>query len=161
LNSKEKNISKREEVRKIVEDYPFLPDLSFKSGPYRKIYKSAKNFYFSRWRGKEMSSPAFDGEKVKATRRGFEHLIGKTYTKNRREAFKRLILLPNAKQILETTKEIYEERITINKQNKKVKQYSILGKIENGLVLKVIVHETERTKQKTFLSIFDVVKIKK
>lgn len=158
---KEKQLTKKEEAVKIVESYVSLPDLSIKTGSYRKVYRLAKQFYFGEWRGKEKPSPAFGGEKILASRKGFEHLTGKAFITNRDDAIKRLRHIPNAKQILETTTEIYERRTTVDKHNNKIQQYSILGKLENGLVLKVIVHETIRTPGKIFLSVFDVAQIKK
>ena len=47
MNKKDRAISKKEEIRKIVEDYSSLPDLSFRGGTYRKVYKLAKRFYFN------------------------------------------------------------------------------------------------------------------
>jgi len=160
VNKSNKKVSKKKEVKRIVEDYVFLPDLSIKGGG-RKVQKLAKEFYFQKWRGKEKHSPAFNNEIIKATRRGFSHLVGKKIVTNYKDALKRLRHLPNAKQILETTTEVYETRITVDKRNNKVNQYSLLGKLENGLVLKVIVHESVKSKDKTFLSIFDVARIKK
>jgi len=160
LDKEGKKISKKDEIKRIVEDYPHLPNLKFETAVYKKLYKLAKKFYFEEWRDKEKGSPAFNGEKIKATRKGFRHLVNKTFTTNRADCIKRLLHLRNAKKILETTSEIYETKITLDQNNRKIHSHTLLGKLEDETILKVIVRETSRG-DKVFLSVFDVHKRKK
>ncbi len=119
--------------------------------------EKAKKFYKEEWRGKEKPSPAFAGRKVRATNYGWRHIIGKAFTTNRKNAIKRLNHLRNAKQILEKTDFPYEIKKEIDK-GKMINRYAILGKLENGQVLKVAVKEVDS--ELLFVSVYDTIKTK-
>lgn len=89
--------SKKRGLLKIAESLPYLPDLSFKTGNFWKVYNLAKQFYKNEWRGKEKISPAFN-KVVKVTSYGWRHLVAKTVTTNYKDATKRLNHLPNTKR---------------------------------------------------------------
>jgi len=151
--------SKKNQIIKIANTMPFLPNLSFNIPQFRKLFKQAKQFYKREWRGKEKQSPAFGGRIVEATNYGWNHVLGKRITTNYRDAIKRLNHLPNAKQILEKTDFIYETTKEVDKQNKVVNRHSILGKLENGIILRVVVKEVDN--RLIFVTIYATAKIKK
>lgn len=117
----------------------------------------AKKFYKNTWRGNEKPSPALNDKIVRATNYGFRHLVGKTKTSGYADAIKRLNHLPNAKQILENTEFVYETKKEFDK-NKLINRYAILGRLENGLVLKVIVKEIDD--KLFFVSAYPSIQIK-
>ena len=135
--------SKSQQLIKIAETLPYLPDLSFNITQFRKLFKRAKKFYKQEWRGKERPSPAFDGKAVKATNYGWNHIIGKRVTTNYRDLIKRLNHLPNAKQILEKAEFAYETIKEVDKRGQIVNRYSLIGKLENGTILKAVVKEVD------------------
>lgn len=150
--------TKKSQLIKIAERLPYLPDLSFNILQYRKILERAKEFYKKEWRGSEKPSPAFAGRTVRATNYGWRHIVGKAFTTNRKNVIKRLNHLRNAKQILEKTDFLYETKKEIDR-DKMINRYSILGKLENGQVLKVAVKEVNN--ELIFVSVYDTAKIKK
>jgi len=129
---------------------------------FRELKRIAENFYFREWRGHEKPAPAFDGETVRVTRKGWTYLTGKSATG---DVMRRLALLPIAREIIETTKQITDVR-----SEKKLHRYqsktltvetyfwSLIGKASEGIV-KVIVEEMYNDGQpqgKHFLSVFPV-----
>ena len=133
--------SKTKQLIKIAERLPYLPDLSFRTGNYRKAYRLGKKFYRGQWRGKEKPSKVFGGEKVYATSKGFRHLISKTVKTTYADAMKRLKHLPNAKQIIEKADFIYKTTKEVEKTGRLINRHVLLGKLENCQVLKVVVKE--------------------
>lgn len=67
--------------------------------------------------------------------------------------------MPNAKQILEKTNFIYETIKEVDKRGKIVSRHSIIGKLENGIILKVAVKEVD--KKLIFVTVYDPAKTKK
>ncbi|MFH1459511.1 MAG: hypothetical protein ABIG64_03965 [Candidatus Omnitrophota bacterium] len=132
--------SRSRQVIKFAERLPSLPDLSFRIGNYRKVYGKAKYFYKKEWKGNEKKSPAF-GKIVRATSHGWNHLVGKTITTNYKDAIKRLNHLPNAKQIIERSEVIYETTKEVDKRGLIINRHCLMGKLENGQILKVVVKE--------------------
>ena len=151
--------SSKTQLFKLAEKLHTLPDLSFKTGSWKKVYKLAHHFYKKEWRGNEQPSPAFDGKKVEATNYGWRHLVGKTNTSNYLEATKRLNLLPLARKVLETTNFIYETRLEVEKKDQMIKRHAIIGKVENGMLIKVIVKEIDG--RLIFVSVYPTAYIKK
>jgi len=151
--------SKTKQLVKIAKTLPHLPDLSFGIGKFRKLLRRAKRFYKEEWREKEKPSPAFNNRVVLATNYGWRHLLGKTVTTTHKDAIKRLNHLPNAKQILEKASFIYETIKEVDKRGKIVNRHSVIGKLENGVILKVAVKEVD--KKLIFVTVFDPAKIKK
>jgi hypothetical protein len=149
--------SKRDQLAKIAERLPYLPNLSLDIWQYRKLYKKAKRFYKNKWRGQEQPSPAFGGKIVHASNYGWRH-IGKTVTSTYSDVIKRLNHLPNAKQILEKADFIYETIKEVDK-HQVINRHVLLGKLENGEVLKVIVKEIDN--RLIFVSVYDAINIKK
>jgi len=152
-------LSKNQQIRKVAERLPHLPDMSFKTGNYGKAYRLGKDFYLNQWRGKEKSSPAFQNRIVNATRKGFGHLVGKTVMTNYGDATKRLSHLPNAKQILEKTDFIYETTKEVEKTGELINRHVILGKLETGDILKVVVKEQDH--KLTFTTVYVTLTIKR
>jgi hypothetical protein len=68
----------------------------------RELKKIAEEFYFHEWRGHEKSAPAFGGEIVHTTRRGWVYITGKSAPG---DVMRRLALLPIAREIIETIKD--------------------------------------------------------
>ena len=127
--------SKKRGLVRVSETLPYLPDLSFKTGSFWKVYNLAKHFYKNEWRGKERISPAFN-RIVKATSYGWRHLVSKTVTTNYKDAIKRLNHLPNAKQIIEKAAFVYETTKEADKRGKLVNRHALIGKLETGMILK-------------------------
>lgn len=127
------------------------PDLSFKGG-YHTVYRNAKRFYMENWRGNEIPSPAFDNQKVLMSKKFFKHIVSKAASGQYLDVVNRLRQLPNVKQILETSSEIFGEA----RRQDGMMLYSILGQVEGGKVIEVIVsrHRTHNEfKLHTFYSI--------
>ncbi len=127
-----------------------FPDLSFKGG-YRRVYRLAKDF-LREWRNNEKNSPALRGEKVRISNKVFKHLIGKTQQSNYTDALSRLRQIPNAKQILETVDDIFDKTV----KSSFVTVYALLGQLESGRFLKVIVEKDTKTKINKLISLYEV-----
>jgi hypothetical protein len=71
----------------------------------KQVQAQAHKFYFQQWQGNEQPSPAFGGEIVYVTRRGWRHII---YDKKRpkNQVVSRLEQLKTAKRILETKRTV-------------------------------------------------------
>lgn len=118
------------------------------NGVKKDAYKKTKDFYFKDWRGKEKPSPVFGGEIVKATRKGWEHLV-KEHKGD--DLFRRLRTLPEAKKVLEDAQtKIFEIREVIKKGDLPRKYYRITNPKYN---VDVVVDFAEREGKK-FLSHF-------
>jgi len=149
--------SKSRQLRRYAETLPHLPNLSIKTGNFRKAYREGRKFYKERWRSKEQPSKAFDNKIVKATNKGLSHLISKTVVTNFADAMKRLKHIPNAKQIIEKAEDIYETTKEVEKRGKIINRHVLIGKLETGEVLKVVVKEQDD--KFTFTTVY-VTKIK-
>lgn len=129
---------------------------------FRELKRIAENFYFREWREREKPAPAFDGETVRVTRKGWIYLTGKSATG---DVMRRLALLPIAREIIETTKQITDVRSEKKLHRHQGKTltvetyfWSLIGKTSEGIV-KVIVEEMYNDGQpqgKHFLSVFPV-----
>jgi len=144
--------SKRRQLKKLAETLPHLPDLSIRTGSYKKAYRVGKRFYREQWRGKEKPSKVFGGKKVYATSKGLSHLIGKSVKTNFQDAMKRLKHLPNAKQIIEKADFIYETTKEVEKTGRLINRHVLLGKLEDGRILKVVVKEIDN--RLTFTTVY-------
>lgn len=151
--------SKNQQLRNRAEMLPYLPDMQFRIGSFSKLFKAAKKFYKKDWRHSETSSPAFGDRIVRVTNMGWRHIVGKTVTTNHKDAIKRLNHLPNAKQIIEKAKSIYETVEETDKRGKIVHRHSLLGKLEDGTVLRVVVKEEDD--RLLFVTVYDPLKVKK
>ena len=151
--------SKTKQLIRVAETLPYLPDLSFRITQFKKLRKQAKEFYKKEWRGKEKPSPAFNGRTVCATNYGWKHIAGKAFVTNYKDAIKRFNHLPNAKQILEKADFIYETIKEADKHGKIVNRHSLLGKLKNGLILRVVVKEVDG--RLFFVTVYDPATIKK
>ena len=78
----------------------------------RDVKKSAKEIY-DQWRRETICCPAFDGEAVVFSLKGWNHITGATGHKKRplKDIQRRLALLPYAKQIIERSSTI--QNITV------------------------------------------------
>lgn len=127
---------------------------------FRELKKLAQKFYFHDWRGQECPAPAFQGELVRATRRGWVYVTGKSAPG---DAKRRLALLPLAKAIIETVDELHDfrqERKLHHHEDKtltvETRLWSLVGYTKYGKV-KVIVEEMYNEGEpqgKHFLSVF-------
>lgn len=132
------------------------------AGNFHELKKIAEDFYFQEWRGHEKTAPAFGEEIVRVTRKGWTYLTGKSTTG---DVMRRLALLPIAKEIIETTKQITDvrkERKLHRHQDKTLTvetcHWSLVGETLEGSV-KVIVEEMYndgKPQGKHFLSVFPV-----
>ena len=150
--------SKKRGLVRVAETMSYLPDLSFKTGNFWKVYNLAKQFYKNEWRGKEQICPAFN-KVVKVTSYGWRHLVSKTVTTNYKDAIKRLNHLPNAKQIIEKSTFIYETTKEVDKRGKLVNRHVLIGKLETGMILKVVVKEIGD--KLFFVTVYSPAQIKK
>lgn len=130
-------------------------------GSLKKIKKAAWEFYDS-WRKVKSHSPAFQSE-IKVSLLGWRHISGATGAKKRSsgDTYRRLKLLPYAKQIIETSTTIQN----VSERNKKI-FYSIEAMIEvieddkkDLRKIRVVLIE-DKKKNKIFYSVMDK-KVKK
>ena len=114
----------------------------------KQIQDNARKFYFEKWKGNEQPSPAFDGEIIVVTRRGWRHII---YDKKRpkSEVLTRLGLLRTAKRMLESKRTVdgHSQRGTF--------EYWFLRSVVRGKVIRVVVRSSlAKNSSKHFYSVF-------
>jgi hypothetical protein len=129
---------------------------------FRELKKLAQDFYFNTWRGHEKPAPAFQGEIVRATRRGWIYITGKSTTG---DVKRRLALLPLAKEIIEKVNTVHDfrhERALHHNEGKtlivETRFWSLIAETKYGKV-KVIVEEMcndGKPQGKHFLSVFAI-----
>lgn len=129
---------------------------------FRELKKLAQEFYFHSWRDHERPAPSFQGEIVRATRRGWVYVTGKSASG---DAKRRLALLPLAKEIIETVGELqdFRQERKLHRHGDKTltvetRLWSLIGDTKYGKV-KVIVEEMYNGGEpqgKHFLSVFPV-----
>ncbi|OPY09690.1 MAG: hypothetical protein A4E66_01690 [Syntrophus sp. PtaB.Bin001] len=113
----------------------------------------AKEYYEELSRN-PIKSPAFDGENVEFRERGWLHILGEQQDNRQlsdQDVKRRLKLLPKVKATIKNTPFVDEIR---EKNNGDTKEYGMLGRFEDGDIIRVVVEE-ERKKGKTFYSVFD------
>ena len=60
------------------EDKSLITTSKLSANNFRELKRMARKFYFEEWRGHENPAPAFHGEIVRATRRGWDYITGKS-----------------------------------------------------------------------------------
>jgi len=118
----------------------------------KKELKKAKHFYFNVWRGNEGPCPAFNGEIIQITRAGWNHLLFSP-KRDSAEMFRRLDLLPCARRIIESAREVKEYR-----RDGEVEYWS-LERIVKGRKIRVIIRSVKGG-PKQFFSVFIKKQIK-
>ena len=112
----------------------------------KQVQDQAHKFYFQQWQGSEQPSPAFDGEVVYVTRRGWRHIVhDKNRTKS--QAVSRLELLQTAKHILETKRTFDEYR-----QQGGIEFWSLRSQVGDKIVCVVV--RSAGNSPKHFFSVF-------
>jgi len=78
---------------------------------YRFAEREARRFYFQVWRKDQKPCPAFNGEVVRITRVGWDHLLTAKH-RTKLDLFGRFFVLERAKHLLETCTQFqeYEQR---------------------------------------------------
>lgn len=127
-----------------------LPDLSLQGG-FKKVFRLSLEFCE---REKSVTSPVFGMKKVKLGKKLVKYLASKSRTTTFEDALIRLRHIPNAKQILESSMSIFEKRTEFPDSVK----YSLLGQIEGGKILKVVVIENLHNKEFSVQTIYEVTK---
>jgi hypothetical protein len=114
----------------------------------RKISR-LKTFYFE-WRGKEKPSKCFQGEVIRISRSGWNHLISSP-RRSKKEILERISLLPFAKRLLEESTFVQ----TYREENDR-EYWSLQGLFEN-VPVRVIIRSV-RKGSKHFYSVFSPIK---
>lgn len=116
-----------------------------------KAIEKGERFYREELMKAPVQVPAFDGDTVKFTLSGFLHIATQDGRKLTLESIKRrLSLLVKAKEVLKNTPYVDEIR-TIDNEDK---IYGLLGRFDDGTVVRVAVGETKQ-EGKVFRTVFD------
>jgi len=145
----------------IVSSYPALTSKDLfnpTSTSFEAGLRIGKDYYINDLMGDTITSPAFGGEQVRftpsgwlyTTREYFAKLLDKTKTRSQANVMGRVKMLPKVKEILRRTEYVDEIR---ELPNGKVR-YGLLGRFEDGSVVRVVVEEVKQGGKK-FLSVFD------
>lgn len=113
---------------------------------FEKARRKALKFYFTKWRGHENFTPAFN-QKVFATRSGWGHLINPSRKRTKIEQMKRFEILPLAKKLLESAATFQEHR-----KDNLGHYFAFTGYIA-GRKIKVVVRSKTFKGQKYFYSV--------
>lgn len=150
----QKVIGKTQQIREFARRQSILKAKDISGFEPDEIKTNAKNFYFNEWHNKENPSPVFNNEIVRATDKGFLHITRPDLSE--KNVIRRLRLLPRAKEILETSTEVYKEKSAAEGINR----YGLIGMFDDGKIVKVVVEEIKK-EGKEFYSVYDVAEIKK
>lgn len=110
--------------------------------------------YYDNLSQNPINSPAFSMEPIGFREKGWQHIIGEHQFERglTDENIKRRVkMLPKVKTILESTPFVDEIR---EKDNNKRKEYGLLGRFEDGTVVRVVIEEEEKN-GKAFLTVYD------
>lgn len=152
--------SKIDKGIKVLSAYPTLKsyDLFPPDVQINEALAAGKRYYIDELMKERIVSPAFASRHVQFTPKGWLYISNKEfYNKQHPERQltddgikRRIKLLPKVKEIIKGTPYIDEVR----EEAKGTKRYGLLGKFEDGSVIRVIVEETKKG-GKNFLSVFD------
>lgn len=144
--------SKIDRGSKIVAAYePLKSENLFdpKSTQYENALNIAQDYYSKNLSKSEIKAPAFNGEPVVFPPDGLQYTLeGKA--RGQENIKRRLALLPKAEAVLRNTKYVDDIRDLENG----TKRFGLLGRFEDGSVVRVIAQEINRA-GKHFLSVFD------
>lgn len=152
--------SKIEKGVKVVSEYPALKAQDLYGSEVTAIEEAKRlgRDYYNRLEAEPVSSPAFHGQLVSFTEHGWLYITDRNYLKRLEqkkrfadeEVVRRVKLLPKAKVILQQAP--YADEVREVNGNKR---YGLLGRFEDGSVIRVVVEETEKD-GRHFYSVFDL-----
>lgn len=127
-----------------------IPDLSF-GGNYRKVFRQALE-YCDIWHNSIQKSPALDMRTVELSKKAVKYLAYKSKTTSNLDALNRLKHIPNAKNIIESSVSLFEREVASGE----IIKYGLIGQIQGGRLLKVIILENTRHNKLTIQTIYEV-----
>lgn len=121
-----------------------------KLSKFEKERQKAFKFYFEKWRGNELETPAF-GQKVQVTRSGWDHIINPPRKRTKAEQVERFKILPLARKLLEEAKTFQEHR-----KDQHGHYFAFSGYL-GGKKIKVVVRSKTFKEQKYFYSVMKIL----